>query len=83
MKYAITLTTYAKDKTAEKVISESLGFKQELSNGTIVDIFAKNARHKNGVFTSKKVAQIVANRINDRGSFGGFSILTTANVVAA
>lgn len=83
MKYAIKLTTFSADETAQAVVSAALGFNKELSHGTIVDIFAKGLAHKDGVFTSKKRAQIVADRINARGAFGGFSILTSAAVVEA
>lgn len=83
MKYEIKITTYEQNKTGEAVISKALGFKKELSNGTIVDIFAKDLKHKNGVLTSKKRAQIIAGRINERGAFGGYDVKTIAEVVAA
>lgn len=83
MKYQIKLTTYATDKSAAAVISAALGFDKELSHGTLVDVFAKDLPHKNGVFTSKKRAQLVAERINQRGAFGGFPIATIAQAVAA
>lgn len=85
-KYVIELSTYAADKSAAQVISEALGFKKELSHGTLIDIFAGGAgfqRHKNGVFTSKKSAQIVARAINERGWFGGYGKFSTGATVVA
>lgn len=81
MKYALKLSTFAPE-SASQVISKSLGFDSELSHGTLVDVFASDFSHKNGVFTSKKSAKIVADRINKRGAFGGFGkFAVTAEVI--
>jgi hypothetical protein len=83
MKTKIEFTTYA-NETAEAVVSRALGFDKELSHSAIVDIFAKDIKHTGGVFKTKKAAKIVADAINQRGSFGGFGeFKVTARVVAA
>lgn len=71
-KYAIKLVTYAPDTTPEAVISSALGFNNTLSHGAIIDLFVNHSNHKSGVFKRKKSATIAAERINGRGSFGGF-----------
>ena len=73
MKHSITLTTYSHE-TGESLISQALGFPKALSHGAVIDIFASGFRHKNGVFASKKSAVAVAERINQRGAFGGFGL---------
>ena len=83
MKTKIELTTYA-NETAEAVISSAMGFETELTAGTLIDIFAKEMPHKNGVFKTKKAAQIVADAINKRAAYGGFGeFKVTARAVAA
>lgn len=84
MKYAIKITTYAPNTTAEAVISAALGFHNTLPHATVVDLFAPTGFHKGGIFTSKRRASMVAERINGRGMFGGFGqYCTLAEVVAA
>jgi len=79
MKYKINLGS--DELRTRTIISEALKFSNTLSYGTLVDIFAKNDfSHKQGVFTNRKFAQIVANRINARGAFGGFKSHVFVNV---
>lgn len=83
MKYLIKLSTYSQEAPLA-ILSTALQFKETLSYGTVVDIFAKGLAHKNGIFTSKKRANAVAESINKRGAFGGFGeYAVIAQVVAA
>ena len=79
MKTEIKFTTYG--KPAEEIISKALGFNAILSKSAIIDIFCQNnLPHNCGIFKSKKLAKIIADRINSRGSFGGFADFVHAEI---
>lgn len=78
MTYAITLHTFDETTTAEVQISKAMGFKAPLSNGTIIDLFAGNLFHQDGIFKNKRKADAVAKKIRDRGAFGGFGKFAVA-----
>ena len=81
-KYTINLITYSNEFTAEAVISKAIGCGHILSKETILFLFGEDGWSKNGIFKSKKLAEKVADKINKRGAFGGFSICTMAIVNA-
>lgn len=83
MQYLIKLNSYNTTESAQASISRALGFSKELSHSALIDIFAKDIAHKNGVFTSKKRAEIVASAINKRGAFGGFGKFAITATVRA
>ena len=81
MTYTIKLVNHT-ETPSEVFISTALEFRNVLSREAIIDIFAQNnIPHVNGVFKSKKLAEIVAERIRLRGAFGGFGRFIGAVVV--
>lgn len=87
MKYAIKLTSYNQEESAEASISRALQFPETLSHAGIIDIFSVQngylLKHRKGVFTSKKLAKIVAENINKRGAYGGFGMYAIIATVEA
>ena len=87
MKYAIKLTACDHSGiSAERRLSTALGFSNEMSKATLIDIFAGGVyggevAHKNGVFDRKKSAQVVADAIEARCAFGGTPVAITAKIV--